>query len=230
MPAPDIAALLPPRADRPRLTTEGAGHAFGSRVTFRRLDLSVTPEAPLAITGPNGAGKSTLARVLAGLLTPRAGHVRLVVGDAVVPDEARAAHVGFVAPYLGLYDALSPREHLALRADGRLPAGQTRAAVHARTAAVLDAVGLGRRADDPVGAFSTGLRQRVRIALALVAAPPVLVFDEPTATLDAAGVAVVEAVRQAHVASGGLFVVATNDPREAAWGAQSVVVGDPANA
>lgn len=220
---PDLAAfasLLPPRTDTPRLRTEGLGHAFGMRVTFRRLDLDVTPGAPLAVTGANGAGKSTLARVLAGLLTPRAGRATLSLDGADVDADARPFHTGFVAPYLGLYDALTPAEHLALVADG-----QSRPDLRARILPVLDAVGLAARAHDAVGTFSSGLRQRVRVAVALVGAPPLLVLDEPTATLDAVGVAMVDAVRRAQVASGGLLVVATNDPREAAWGTQTVNVG-----
>ena len=216
-----FAALLPSRTDAPRLRTAGLGHAFGPRVTFRRLDLDVTPGAPLAIVGPNGAGKSTLARVLAGLLDARAGTVTLTVGGADLAADDRPFSTGFVAPYLGLYDALTPSEHLAFVADGR-----ARADLHARIAPTLAAVGLAGRAHDPVGTFSSGLRQRVRVALAVVAAPPLLVLDEPTAALDTVGAAMVDALRQAHVASGGLLVIATNDAREAAWGTQSVTVGE----
>lgn len=233
MPDPVSAALttlLPPRRDAPRLTTTGLGHAFGPRVTFRRLDLDISPEAPLAIVGDNGAGKSTLARVLAGLLAARAGTVTLSLEGTDVAEARRPFHVGFVAPYVGLYDALTPAEHLALVVDGPgrpAPDGEawTRASLRERITPVLDAVGLAPRAHERVGAFSTGLRQRVRVALAILAAPPLLVLDEPTATLDAAGVAAVDALRRAQTVSGGLLVVATNDPREAAWGTQTTTVG-----
>ena len=147
------------------------------------------------------------------------------MGGAEVDEAGRAFRVGFVAPYLGLYDALTPAEHLGLVIDGPERAGWTRRALRDRTDAVLEAVGLAPRAHDRVGAFSTGLRQRVRLALALLAPPPLLVLDEPTATLDGAGTALVDALRRAQVASGGLLVVATNDPREAAWGVQRVAVG-----
>ena len=89
-----------------------------------------------------------------------------------------------------------------------------------------DAVGLGARAHDPVGTFSSGMKARVRYACALLPAPPLLVLDEPTATLDAAGSALVDAVRAWQAARGGLLVVATNEPEEAAWGTQTVRIGD----
>ena len=201
------------------------GHAFGARVLFRRLDLRVTPEAPLAVVGPNGAGKSTLARMLTGLLEPRRGTVRLVSDDREVPAAERPLHTGFVAPALGLYDGLTVGEHLAFVAAAR--GSRT---LRSRIPQVLDAVGLTDRADDAVGTLSTGLRQRVRLACALLPVPPLLVLDEPTANLDAAGTALVRRLCEAHAASGGLLVVATNDPAEAAWCAQQVEVGEPAAA
>ncbi len=200
------------------------GHAFGARVLFRRLHLRVTPAAPLAVVGANGAGKSTLVRVLAGLLAPRRGTVTLHAGGQAVPDAARPLRTGFVAPALGLYDALTVAEHLAFVADAR---GE--AALHARIPALLDDVGLAGRVHDAVGTLSTGLKQRVRLACALLPAPPLLILDEPTANLDAAGTALVRRLCEAHTARGGLLVIATNDPAEAAWATQHVTVGGAAD-
>jgi heme exporter protein A len=204
------------------LETHDLGHAFGARVLFRRLALRVTPESPLAVTGANGAGKSTLARVLAGLLEPRRGTVRFVAAEREIPADTRPLHTGFVAPVLGLYDGLTVGEHLAFVAAAR-----GARALHDRIPAVLDEVGLATRAHDAVGTLSTGLRQRVRLACALLPAPPLLVLDEPTANLDAEGTALVRRLCEAHTARGGLLVIATNDPAEAAWATQRVEVGEP---
>ena len=206
-----VTALPPaPLPVLPTLVAENLGHAFGSRVLFRGVSFTLEPGQTLAVVGRNGAGKSTLATVLAGLRQPRKGRATLRLGDAPAPPRSAT----LVAPYLGLYDALTPREHLAFLADAR-PDDR---ALRNRIAPVLDAVGLSTRTHDPVGTFSSGMRQRVRYACALLPAPPLLVLDEPTATLDADGAALVDAVRAWQQERGGLLVVATNDPAEALWG------------
>lgn len=214
-------ALLPdvPLAAPPSLVGEDLGHAFGARVLFRQVGFTLDAGQTLVLVGRNGAGKSTLATILAGLRRPRKGRARLRLGAS---ETALPRHAALVAPYLGLYDALTPAEHLALIADARAEPG-----LAARARSVLEAVGLARRADDSVGTFSSGMRQRVRYACALLAAPPLLVLDEPTATLDADGAALVDAVRAWQRARGGLLVVATNEPDEATWGDQTVRIGAP---
>ncbi len=180
---------------------------FGRRRLFDGLTVTVEPGTPLAVVGANGSGKSTLLLLLAGLLTPTGGASRLVVEGAEVEARDRARAVGYVAPALDLYDALTARETLRFLAKTRaLPDAE------ARIEAVLARVGLADRADEAVAAFSTGMRQRLRIATALVHDPPVLLLDEPGATLDAAGrdltaSLVAEAAR--------VVVLATNDPAEA---------------
>ena len=190
---------------------------FGPRRLFDDLSLAVEPGAPLAVVGPNGAGKSTLLLLFAGLLAPSAGAVRLEVGGAPVEPRDVPRTVGVVAPALGLYDALSARETLAFLARARGLGDR-----EARVAATLARVGLAGRADDPVSAFSTGMRQRLRIATALVHDPPVLLLDEPGATLDAAGRDLVASL----VADGSRVVVlASNDPAEAGLCARRVEIG-----
>ncbi len=190
-----------------RLVADGLSMRFGRRRLFDGLTVTVEPGAPLAVAGDNGSGKSTLLLLLAGLLAPTAGEVRLDVGGAAVEPRDRPRTVGYVAPALDLYDALTARETLAFLARARaLADGQ------ARVAAVLSRVGLADRADEPVAAFSTGMRQRLRIATALVHDPPVLLLDEPGATLDAAG----RSLTASLVADDTRVVVlATNDPAEA---------------
>ena len=180
---------------------------FGRRRLFDGLSVTVEPGAPLAVVGANGSGKSTLLLLLAGLLTPTGGTSRLLVDGREVEARDRPRAVGYVAPALDLYDALTAREALHFLARARaLPNAD------ARIGAVLARVGLADRADDAVAAFSTGMRQRLRIATALVHDPPVLLLDEPGATLDAAG----RDLTASLVAEDGRVVVlATNDPAEA---------------
>ena len=190
-----------------RLTADGLSMRFGRRRLFDGLTVTVEPGAPLAVVGDNGSGKSTLLLLLAGLLAPTAGEVRLEVDGAAVEPRDRPRTVGYAAPALDLYDALTARETLRFLARARALADG-----RARVAAVLNRVGLADRADEPVAAFSTGMRQRLRIATALVHDPPVLLLDEPGATLDAAG----RTLTASLVADDTRVVVlATNDPAEA---------------
>jgi heme exporter protein A len=191
-----------------RLSADALTMRFGRRVLFRALSFTAVAGEPLAVVGANGSGKSTLLKLLAGVLTPAAGAVSLHLDGRAVTAEERPRCVGFVAPYLQLYDPFSARENLRfLAAARRLPGAP------ARIAEALDRVGLAARADDRLATYSTGMRQRLRLAAALLHAPPVLLLDEPSSTLDAAGRAL---VADLVATADGVVVVATNDDEEAA--------------
>ena len=190
---------------------------YGRRVLFRALSFEVAGGTSLAVTGANGSGKSTLLKILAGLVSPVRGTVRLVLDGADVPTAQRPRRVGLAGPYLGLYDGYSAREPLAFLAEAR--------GLHdAPLLALLDRVGLGPRADDRVGTFSSGMQQRLRLATALLAAPRVLLLDEPGATLDAEGRTLIRNIVAGQQAAGTLVVVATNDPAEAALCDRSIAI------
>jgi ABC-2 type transport system ATP-binding protein len=151
---------------------------------FRALhgvSLTVEKGAITALVGPNGAGKTTLLRCMAALETPYAGQV--IIDGLNTSEEPRAIHarLGYLPDFFGLYDALPVRRclHYAARAHGIAPG---HAAAAARAAA--SRVGLSDRLEQPAGALSRGLRQRLAIAQAIVHRPAVLLLDEPAAGLD----------------------------------------------
>ncbi len=201
----------------PRLATDGLAMRFGRRRLFEGLTVAVEAGAPLAVVGANGSGKSTLLLVLAGVLSPTAGTVRLTVGGRDVPTDERPLRVGLVAPALQLYEPLTARENLAFLAKARGLSGSG-----TTVDATLDRVGLLERADEPLGTFSTGMRQRMRLAAAVLHRPAVLLLDEPGATLDAAGRAL---VADLVAEPGAVVVVATNDPDEAALCPRRLTLG-----
>lgn len=190
-----------------RLTARDVSMAYGFRSIFTRRTVDVVAGRPLAVVGSNGSGKSTFLRVLAGVLTPTAGTVELHVRGQALSDDQRVHAVGLVSPDLSLYPPLTARETLAFlgRVRGLTP--------EAPIDASLDRVGLLARADDFVSTFSTGMRQRLRIATAILHDPPVLLLDEPGATLDEGGRDLVAALVADPLR---VVVVATNDPDEAA--------------
>jgi len=194
----------------PTLRAINLGQNFGSLLLFRRMSFEVTGAESLAITGSNGSGKSTLLRILSGVMTPKAGTVELDVGGSPVSDSARPLHTGMVAPYLSVYDDLTARENLSFLVDAR---GSTSTSVSID--AVLERVGLSGREDDLVRTFSSGMKQRVKYAAAMLPEPDVLLLDEPSANLDVAGIEMVHGVMDWQLGAGRILVVATNVAAEA---------------
>ncbi len=205
----------------PHLDVDGLGHRFGRLVLFRKLSFTLDSGQSVAVTGSNGSGKSTLLRILAGVLTPRAGQVTLTVEGNAVPREERPLRTGLVAPYFNVYDGLSAQENLAFLAEVRQLPNAT-----PRIEAVLNQVGLAGRTEALVGTYSSGMKQRVKYAAALLADPPLLLLDEPSANLDEAGLAMVDRVMDRQRARGRLLVVATNVAEEAARCDRAVCVED----
>jgi heme exporter protein A len=163
----------------------GVGRAYGDRVVLRGVTAAVPEGTTLAVFGANGAGKTTLLRMLAGLLRPHAGEIR-VLGRRL-PAEAWAVRgqIGLLAHEPLLYRDLTPRENLDFNA-------QLHGVERSRVEALLEQVGLGDRADEPVRLLSRGMVQRVAICRAVLHEPSVLLLDEPYANLDPAAVEQVE--------------------------------------
>jgi ABC-2 type transport system ATP-binding protein len=161
--------MAAPRTDAPEaLRAEALSKNYGTRRALQDVSFSAAPGELLAIIGPNGAGKTTLLQILAGALAPTTGSVSL---------DRRA--VGWVPQQPAVYSKLSVRENLHLFA--RLEKVPDVAATVQR---MLDQAGLSDRADDAVGTLSGGNRQRVNVAVGLLADPPVLLLDEPSTALD----------------------------------------------
>jgi heme exporter protein A len=148
------------------------------------VSLQVPAGSTLAVLGRNGAGKSTLLRILATLLRPHAGEV-LVFGEAL-PRRGFAVRgrLGLLAHDPLLYRDLSGRENLGYHA-------RLHGVGPERVEELLDAVGMGRRADEPVRLLSRGLVQRLAVCRTVLHAPPLLLLDEPLANLDPAAAALV---------------------------------------
>ena len=182
--------------------------AFAGPPIFR--DLSLTAEKGLvAVTGRNGSGKSTLLKIFAGLMRPSRGSVALWDAGAALADADRTHAIGFASPELEFIDELSAIENLSLlsRAAGR-PSGA------GPIGDLLDAFGLARSAHGRwVGEYSSGMKQRVRLAFSLLLDPPVLLWDEPYSNLDAHGIDAARTLMNVRRET-GLVILATNDRRD----------------
>lgn len=214
-----VIARVPAAWTAASLSVRGLAKSYGARGLFRDVTFDLTPGDSLVITGRNGSGKSTLLRILCGLIRPSAGSVTFRVGERPASDRERRAMMGLVAPDLILYDELTALENLHFFARVRgLPRSDE------ELLALLEDVGLAGRGHDPAGTFSSGMRQRLKYAYALLHRPPILFLDEPTANLDEAGIAFVHRciTRQRE---GGILIVATNDREELQFGDRILRLG-----
>jgi len=195
-----------------QLQARGLSKRFGSRVAVRDVSFELDPGSVLAIIGPNGAGKTTLLSMLAGGLAPSAGELR-------VPPKGG---IGWVPQQTAVYSKLSVAENLRLFA--RL---ERVADVEAAVGGMLEQAGLRERADEPVGRLSGGNRQRVNIAIGLIADPSVLLLDEPSSALDPRQRARLWEFILARVAGGTSVAFATHDIAEAErYAGQLLVLAD----
>jgi heme ABC exporter ATP-binding subunit CcmA len=170
--------------DQPALELAGLRRDYGERTALAGISLRLEAGRSLVVLGPNGSGKTTLLRVLATLLRPSGGEVRVL--GCSLPREAwkLRGRIGYLGHEPLLYRDLSGRENLRFHArlhgiDGGRAEG--------RIAALLAAVGMERRADERVAELSAGMRQRLAICRCVLHEPELLLLDEPDSNLDAEG-------------------------------------------
>ncbi len=194
---------------------------FERRIVLRNLSLAVTEHQTLVVAGPNGSGKSTLLKLAAGLIRPSAGEISITVaGRRLNPSAARFA-IGYISPELALYNELTAVENLTFFATVR---GLHLS--HDELAGLLSRVGLKGRGRDCVSDFSSGMRQRLKLACAVLHHPPILLFDEPTSYLDEEGAGLVQEILEKHRLL-GVAMIATNEPREREWGTDVYWINRP---
>jgi ABC-2 type transport system ATP-binding protein len=167
----------------PLIETTALTKRYGPVTALDALTVAIEPGI-IGLVGANGAGKSTLVKVLLGLLEPTSGEARVLGLDV----QTQAEQVRSMVGYMPEHDCLPP-DVSATEFVGHLGrvAGLPRAAARERTAEVLRHVGLYEERYRPIGGYSTGMKQRVKLAQALVHDPRLLLLDEPTNGLDPAG-------------------------------------------
>ena len=177
---------MPPSEEKaePAISVAGLRRDYGDRPALDGVDFDVAAGASLVVLGPNGAGKTTLLRILATLLRPSGGEVRVL--GCSLPDEAwkLRGQIGYLGHEPLLYRDLSGRENLRFQA--RLH-GIERGDAEGRIEELLRAVGMERRADERVAELSAGMRQRLSICRCVLHRPQLLLLDEPDSNLDAEG-------------------------------------------
>ena len=166
--------------------SENLSKLFGRRLIFSEINFNWDENGIFGISGPNGSGKSTLVKIIAGLIAPSAGKIIHKNSNGEIIPEKLHNHIGFVSPYLVLYEEFSAWENLKIFAKIRgISLNEERVNIYLKKF-LLDS-----RKDDLVKTYSSGMKQRLKFVFALMHFPEVLIFDEPTSNLDEEGKKVV---------------------------------------
>jgi len=201
------------------LTADNLGKRFGERKVFADISFDLVTGGSLAISGPNGSGKSTLIMLLLGYYHPNKGVVYFKDEGQPLDDSLIRSRTSLVSPYLNLYDHLTGEENLTFFAtvSGRSITGK-------RIDDLLKLVGLEGRGVDMVGSYSSGMKQRLKYAAALLNEPDFLFLDEPTANLDDLGKGIVREIIEEYRKK-AIIVVATNEKEELSFASQLCRLG-----
>lgn len=155
---------------------------FGRRLIFNDLNFKMDKPGTYGVSGPNGSGKSTLVKIIAGIIGTSSGRIiHKVVGKEIIPEKLHD-YIGFVSPYLVLYEEFSAWENLKLCSKIRAVNLDEQ-----RVKYLMEKFLLYHRKDDLVKTYSSGMKQRLKFIFALMHSPSLLILDEPTSNLDDEG-------------------------------------------
>jgi heme exporter protein A len=168
------------------IQSQNLSKLFGRRLIFRDINFSWAEKGIFGISGPNGSGKSTLVKIVAGLIAPSSGKIIHKNSNGEIIPEKLHNHIGFVSPYLVLYEEFSAWENLKIFAKIRGVDFNEKKVTFYLSQFLLES-----RKDDLVKTYSSGMKQRLKFIFALMHSPDVLIFDEPTSNLDEEGKKVV---------------------------------------
>ena len=202
------------------ITLDQVSKRFQRHWIFRQVNAIFRSPGAYALLGPNGSGKSTLLRIVAGMQAPSAGKV--VYADAngrAVATSEIFSHISFCAPGQELVEELTLREFLEFHFSFKQPINGL------SIADIIDLTGLKQASDKQISDYSSGMKQRVKLAQAIFSDTPILLLDEPCTNLDQQGV---EQYRNwvAEYRKDRLVIVASNDVREYFFCTEQVVVED----
>jgi heme exporter protein A len=190
------------------IKTEKLVKYFGRRLIFNNLDLEFSSGNIYGVSGPNGSGKSTFVKIISDLISPTRGKVQHFLNNKQIVSENIHAHLGFVSPYLFLYDEFTAEENINHFAKIR---GINNYREYSDQ--LFNDFGLFERKGDLVKGYSSGMKQRLKFIFALFHSPQLLIFDEPTSNLDNSGKDIVYK-KIAEAGKNCLVIVASNEEND----------------
>ncbi len=186
--------------------------SFSGKSIFKNLDLKISAKESLTVTGRNGTGKSTLIKVLAGLLLQSKGSISINENNVSLRRENWFAKTGLLSPYFNLYDELTGFENLdffyRLKSDVK-EENENPETVNS----LLQEVNLFDKRNEQVKNYSSGMKQRLKLAFAVINKPDILFMDEPRSNLDKYGIEIMNRIAIKHKER-GILIIATNDEED----------------
>jgi ABC-type multidrug transport system ATPase subunit len=186
---------------------KNASKRFHNEWIFKNLDLELSSGDTLAITGGNGSGKSTLLKCLSGAIPLTSGTIQYQAGSTQISEEHWFRSLALATPYLELPEEFTLSEVINFHFQFKNPL-QNRT-----TTEILEVLGLEKHKSKAISQFSSGMKQRVKLALAIFSEVPLLLLDEPTTNLDTQGLSWYLKLIQQY-SPGRILVICSNDPRE----------------
>jgi ABC-type multidrug transport system ATPase subunit len=203
-----------------QIQVSAASKRFNKEWIFSNLNFSFTTGQHYALIGNNGAGKSTLLQIIAGYIGLTKGEIHWTntAGDAI--DSANVfRHISIAAPYLELVEEFTALEQIAFHQQFK-PLQNGLSPIE-----LLEKIGLSNAANKQIRNFSSGMKQRLKLALAIFDQAPILLLDEPCSNLDQEGIQTYHQLMQAY-AMHKLIIVASNDPQEYKFCSQQVSLSE----
>ncbi len=189
------------------ISLEHISKKFQRHWIFKDVNYTFNFPGTYALLGPNGSGKSTLLRIISGMQAASVGKVHYTVAEQKVAVNRIFPHIAYTAPGQEIIEELTLKEFFSFhfkfkQAINNMPVD-----------AIIDAIGMDNAANKPIGDFSSGMKQRVKLAQAIFADTPILLLDEPCSNLDQSGVNQYKTWIDQHK-NNRLVIVASNDERE----------------
>ena len=191
-----------------KISLQDSGKRFNREWIFRHCNSVFETGKHYAITGPNGSGKSTLLQAIAGSLQTSQGAVQwLDTNQSIIELEQAYQYLGIAAPYLELIEEMTAKEFLSFHAQFKPLISSV------SIDEILAIIGLEKATNKQIRYFSSGMKQRIKLAQAIFSNTPVLLLDEPCTNLDTTGYALYHELIK-NYCSNKLIIVSSNDPQE----------------
>ncbi|HKI77010.1 MAG TPA: ABC transporter ATP-binding protein [Ignavibacteriaceae bacterium] len=200
------------------LKGESVTKNFGRRIIFENLNFEFSKCGVYGISGPNGSGKSTLMKIISGINSPSIGKIIHSIDDEIIIPEKLHNFIGFVSPYLVLYEEFSAWENLEYFARIRDVSFNKE-----KIELLLNDFLLINRKDDLVKTYSSGMKQRMKFIFALMHSPELILLDEPTSNLDDEGKDTVYKIIKRE-SKEGIVVIASNEKSDLAFCKEIVLI------
>lgn len=185
------------------ISLNNLGKKYNKEWIFRKIDLSIHSSSNYVISGSNGSGKSTFIQIISGLLAPTEGTIEFSLENTPIARTDVFKHVSITTPYLEIYEQLTMKETLEFHFQFKEPVQPF------SIQEIAELLYLQKALNQPVRTFSSGMKQRLKLGLAILSNTPLLLLDEPTSNLDKKAIAWYQEMI-AHYGSNRLIMVCSN--------------------